>query len=133
MEHQYVGAGRRFVASLLDSVILGVAYGFISIASIAVLPETGAAIAYVIYLAGSIAYVVVYQAKTGQTLGKKVMSIKVVDAQGHTPGMLTFFLREILGKAVSGIIFGIGYLVILWDKNKQGLHDKIASTFVVRV
>ena len=61
------------------------------------------------------------------------MGIRVVDAQGKTPNMLTFFLREVVGKLVSGIILGIGYLIVLWDGRKQALHDKIASTYVVRV
>ncbi|HCB22768.1 TPA: RDD family protein, partial [Candidatus Daviesbacteria bacterium] len=45
----------------------------------------------------------------------------------------TFALREILGKLASGLILGIGYLMVAWDSKKQGLHDKIASTYVVRV
>jgi uncharacterized RDD family membrane protein YckC len=46
---------------------------------------------------------------------------------------MTFFLREIIGKIVSSIILFIGYLMILWDGKKQGLHDKIAGTVVIKV
>ncbi|KKQ59381.1 MAG: RDD domain protein, partial [Candidatus Daviesbacteria bacterium GW2011_GWA2_38_17] len=81
----------------------------------------------------AIGYYVWFQSRTGQTLGKKVMKIKVVNATGATPSLGTFALREILGKLASGLILGIGYLMVAWDSKKQGLHDKIASTYVVRV
>ena len=77
-------------------------------------------------------YWVVLQHKMGQTLGKKALGIKVVDIEGKTPTYMTFFLREVVGKLISGIILGIGYLMVIWDPNKQGLHDKIASTYVVK-
>jgi uncharacterized RDD family membrane protein YckC len=34
---------------------------------------------------------------------------------------------------ISGLILDLGYLWILIDENKQGWHDKIADTYVVRV
>jgi uncharacterized RDD family membrane protein YckC len=36
-----------------------------------------------------------------------------------------------VGKIISSLIFGIGFLMALFTNNKQSLHDKIASTFVV--
>jgi uncharacterized RDD family membrane protein YckC len=42
-------------------------------------------------------------------------------------------LREILGKFVSGITLGIGYLMVAFDAHKQGLHDKIADTCVIHL
>ena len=41
-------------------------------------------------------------------------------------------LREIVGKFVSAIAFFLGFLWIGWDGRKQGWHDKIAGTHVVR-
>lgn len=95
--------------------------------------KTGTTVGTIVNIILGLGYVVVYQAKAGQTLGKKVLGVKVVDVAGKTPSMLTFFLREVLGKTVSSLILLIGYLMILWDSKKQGLHDKIAGTYVVRV
>ncbi len=37
-----------------------------------------------------------------------------------------------IGKFVSEIVLLIGYVLVAFDKDKQGWHDKIASTYVVR-
>ena len=133
MNAQFVGFGRSFIAALIDGIIITVFSFLVGI----VLGLAGAnaqgALSYAVGLLLGIGYYVFYQSSAGQTLGKKVLGIKVVDAQGNKPTAITFFLREIIGKAVSGIILGIGYLMVLWDGKKQALHDKIASTYVVRV
>ena len=69
----------------------------------------------------------------GQTLGKMAVGIKVVNARGSIPGLGDAALREILGKIVSTIVICLGFLWIIWDGRKQGWHDKIAKTYVVRV
>jgi len=43
------------------------------------------------------------------------------------------FLREGIAKAVSEFISFLGLLWILWDKGRQGRHDKILSTHVVEI
>lgn len=138
---QYVGFGRRLVAAFLDGIIisvlgmlLGVILGVFGITS-ASTDGTSYSTNPVVLLASwaiAIGYVVFYQAKMGQTLGKKAMGIKVVDSNGKTPSALTFFIRDIIGKIVSTVILFIGYLMVLWDGKKQALHDKIAGTYVVR-
>ena len=65
------------------------------------------------------------------TLGKVVMGIKVTDQNGHRLDFAKALLRN-LSKIISGIVLGIGYLMIVFDDKKQGLHDKIADTYVVR-
>lgn len=41
-------------------------------------------------------------------------------------------LREVIGKWVSGLVFGLGYFWAIWDKDGQTWHDKIAGTVVVK-
>ena len=48
-------------------------------------------------------------------------------------GFGTTLLREIIGKIISSIIILLGYIWILFDGQRQGWHDKIASTYVVKV
>ena len=69
----------------------------------------------------------------GQTLGKMAVGIKVVNAEGSMPGLGIAALREIPGKIASFIVICLGFLWIIWDVRKQGWHDKIAKTYVVRV
>ena len=42
-------------------------------------------------------------------------------------------LREVIGKFLSKLILGIGYLLVAVDSRKQGLHDKIADTYVIKI
>lgn len=127
----YAGTGARFLAVLIDGLIL-FAVGYVLGLVLGGQEGENGALLQVLSIIVQIAYLVFYQGSTGQTVGKKVMKIKVVDANGNKPSYLTFFLRDYIGKAISAIIFFIGFFMILWDKNKQGLHDKIASTYVVK-
>lgn len=129
MQYQYIGFWRRVAATLLDWLILTAVSLLLGVF---LKGTTGSIILNIASIAISIGYVVGYQSYTGQTLGKKVMGIRVVDAQGNKPSAMTFFLRDVIGKMVSGLILGIGYLMVIWDSKKQALHDKIASTYVIK-
>ena len=67
----------------------------------------------------------------GQTVGKMLVGIKVVNAQGDTPGLGYAALREIPGKIVSTLGLFIGFFWVGLDPERQGWHDKIAGTYVV--
>jgi len=133
MNQRYAGFWIRFVAVLIDGILIGLINWVIGLLLQNTLGDAAANIALVISIGLSIGYYVVYQEKQGQTIGKKAMKIKVVTYDGKTPTMFTFFLREIIGKMISAVILLLGYLMVIWDKKKQGLHDKITNTYVVYV
>lgn len=133
MQFNYAGFGVRFLASLIDGIIIGLANTAINFMLKAILGDGAGSLSMILNLALSVAYYVWYQNKNGQTIGKKAMNIKVVTYEGKTPTMFAFFLRDIVGKIVSTITLFIGYLMVLWDPKKQSLHDKIAGTYVIRV
>jgi len=67
----------------------------------------------------------------GQSLGKRVLKIKLVSEDTGQPiGTLNAFLRDV-AHIVDGIICDIGYLFPLWDPKRQTLADKIMKTVVV--
>lgn len=66
----------------------------------------------------------------GTTPGKYLLGMYVVKESGARAGFWTMLFREWIGKAISGLVFGIGYLWIFLDKERQAWHDKIASTYV---
>lgn len=66
------------------------------------------------------------------TPGKWICSIKVVDEAGEQIGFGRSVGRN-LGKYISGLILGIGFMMAGWTHRKQALHDKMARTLVVRV
>lgn len=67
----------------------------------------------------------------GRTPGKMIMGIKVIRDTGEemTPGYA--FLRWV-GYLVSQIAFYLGFIWVAFDRRKQGWHDKIAGTLVVK-
>ena len=67
--------------------------------------------------------------RDGATIGKRLMRIKVLDAQGQPLGFGKAFLRELVKQALGGACF-ILLLWPLWDEQKQGLQDKIFGTHV---
>ena len=81
----------------------------------------------------SIVYYVYFTAYGGQTPGKMALRIKVVRTDSSSLTLGRAFYREIVAKFVSGIILGIGYLMVAFDEKKQGLHDRLADTYVVRL
>ena len=68
----------------------------------------------------------------GGTPGKLILGMRIVNEKGEYIGIPMAILRYI-GKILSGMILCIGYFMIAWDKKKQGLHDNIAQTYVIKV
>ena len=143
----YAGFGSRLLAAFIDGFILGIfnmVIGLVVGIPVGIMTANNpdnqvlaGMIGMVVQLMTLIinyAYFIYFIGKNGQTLGKKAMKIQVVNIDTHQPpGYANAFLREIIGKLISAIILGIGYLWMLWDPNKQTLHDKIAHTIVIKV
>lgn len=123
---EYIGFGIRLGAAVIDSIFTLAAMGALRFLFL------GAVTAFWINGFLPLLYWWLLTGLKGQTLGKMALGIKVVDKQGNIPGLGRAVLREILGKLVSIIVFYLGFLWIIWDKDKQGWHDKIASTYVVK-
>ena len=77
-------------------------------------------------------YFIYFHGTTGQMLGKRMAGLRVMQATGEPVRPGTAFLRWV-GCLVS--FFGVfaGFLWVAVDRRKQGWHDKIAGTVVVRV
>jgi uncharacterized RDD family membrane protein YckC/Tfp pilus assembly major pilin PilA len=123
---QWAGFWRRAAAYLLDGLILFI-------------PSVALAVAIGNELLGSLAQFILWGAyKVGlesgpkqATLGKRAMGVKVVGPTGERISAARAFGR-LLGMIPAGLILGIGFLMAGLTRRKQGLHDMIASTYVVR-
>ena len=73
-----------------------------------------------------------YQAgTTGQSLGKKVLHLRLVsDQTGQPIGPLMAFVRDIC-HIVDSVICYVGFLFPLWDAKRQTIADKIVGTVVI--
>ena len=128
-EPEYMGFWIRAAARLIDAavigaivVLMGIFYGPLSTKLTIILLSC---IVYPLYY-------VVPTGLSGQTLGKMALGIMVVYERDKPPGITKAIVREIFGKFVSEIPIFLGYLWIGRDDKKQGWHDHIASTHVVR-
>ena len=123
---EYMGFWIRLPALLIDVILLVIVGLVIRFA----LGES--TLTSVVSLAFNLGYAVILTAWRGQTVGKMALGIQVVDRDGNIPGIGAVLLREIVGKFLSGIALGLGYLWVAWDREKRGWHDHIAGTYVVR-
>jgi uncharacterized RDD family membrane protein YckC len=120
----------RFFAIVIDSIGVGIVSNIISgLVSSAPMSATGSSINTLI---GVLYFCYFWSAQGGgQTLGMRVLNIKVVRTDGSSLTILQAFIRYI-GLIVSIVCLFIGVIWAAFDANKQGWHDKIAGTYVVR-
>lgn len=133
--------GPRAGATLLDGLLVGaVAFvaAFVAVAAGAPVDTTGYVVVAVALLS-SLVYAPVLMCRpgehNGQTLGKQALSVRVVREDAQLMTASPALLREFIGKGLLGLVpfFTIvDYLFPLGDPRRQAIHDKLASTFVVR-
>ena len=128
---EYASRLHRFLAALVDGIIIGVAIvilGTIGVIDLGDPSTTDQVMEAVI----SFGYYILLTAAFGATLGKMALGMKVVDESGQKAGFFKVLIRETIGKIVSATILLLGYVWILFDGKRQGWHDKIGGTFVVK-
>ena len=118
--------GQRLVAYIIDTIVFVIVYLILFLISrpLAYVVATILSLVYFTYFEGS---------PSGQTIGKRLLGIRVIDFSAGGPiGYGRAFVRW-LGRILSGAICVLGYLWMLWDKEKQTWHDKFANDVVVPV
>ena len=151
---KYANIGSRFLALLIDSIILSVIFSIISVTYFGVIgmeyisflfSEVGVwnwniyrmlfgldyfffylLILTVIWL---LYYALFESSVRGATIGKMILGIKVVDENDRKLDFGTAFVRSI-GRIFSGFFY-IGYIIAFATEGNQALHDKIAGTYVI--
>lgn len=76
--------------------------------------------------------VIAFWVYMGATPGKMAMSARIVDADTGAPLTTWMAIVRYVGYFVSMIPFGVGFLWVAFDRRKQGWHDKMANSVVVR-
>jgi len=130
----------RAAAALLDSVIssalqFGMAFALGTITELSgasTLPMVQILIMLFSTLSG-VFYYVFFTGYSGQTPGKMALRLKVVRLDDTQVSYGQAFIRETIGKFISGIVLGIGYLMVALRNDKRGLHDLMADTRVIKI
>lgn len=149
---QFAGFWIRFVAYVIDGIILGVVGGAIEgglraagfrfanpeMFDFSAKPDVHAAwfeegdiLALILGTAVGIAYFAgMHASERGATLGKMVVGLRVVDSKGGrispARGIGRYF-----GTWLSGITLAIGYIMAGFHPQKRALHDVLADTYVI--
>ena len=146
-QRRYAGFWIRFVARVIDGMLLGVVgviirLPFLSIFSFgAIRGERGslAMLPVAIGLMGlltlinimiAVAYEVYFVSNKGGTLGKLALGLKIIRADGG-PVSINLALGRYFAMWISGIILMIGYIMAGFDPEKRSLHDRICETRVI--
>ncbi|MCM3666043.1 RDD family protein [Mesobacillus subterraneus] len=125
----------RFWAYLLDLIVIGSINRMIlnpvfraldvSLVEDGIISPMGLTTAVVFYL-----YFVLMTKFYGQTLGKMVFGLRVVELDGSRLSWGTVLFREWIGRFISATVMVL-YVVVAFTKKKQGLHDLFADTAVI--
>lgn len=157
MHSTFAGFWLRFVAYIIDTVIIYALQSFIfvpvfgllgisfasrsaqienmsdaeamgAIGAMAALSSAAILLSSVIAL---LYWTIMESSKYQATIGKLALGLKVTDMDGKSLDFVKALVRN-LCKILSGMIMGIGYIIAGFTEKKQGLHDIIANTLVVK-
>jgi uncharacterized RDD family membrane protein YckC len=157
MNATYAGFWLRLVAYIIDYVIIYVVQSFIFIPVLGLMGITFAAkmddmgtmsdaetmgmVGSMIAVAGATALLttiiallywsLMESSKYQATVGKIALGLKVTDLDGNSLDFVKSLIRNVC-KIISGMILFIGYIMAGFTEKKQGLHDIIAGTLVVK-
>ncbi|MGA2965744.1 MAG: RDD family protein [Terriglobales bacterium] len=142
----YGGFWIRVVACIIDSIILrivvapvGMIFGGLGLAGgmMGGIPHLGlgllgGGVTIIALLFGSWLYEAFMESSSYQaTLGKMICGLKVTDIYGNRISFERATGRH-FAKWLSGMVLGIGYIMVGFTERKQGLHDLVAGTLVRR-
>ena len=154
-EVRYAGFWLRFIAYIIDDIIIGFVGLLISIPFIGGIifsaigigdnPENAENIVKgitgilgsvfgmvaVVLILGWLYFALMESSKTQATLGKMALGLKVTDLEGN-PISFARATGRYFGKILSGMILYIGYILAGLTEKKQAMHDMIAGCLVVR-
>jgi len=137
--YEYAGFWIRVGATLIDTVLLMLVtlplltytHGWNSFFDPARGLVAGVADFLISYIVPAVAIVVFWMHRQA-TPGKMIVSATIVDAKTGGPLTVRQSIGRYLGYFVSTIPFGLGLIWVAFDQKKQGWHDKLAGTVVIR-
>ncbi len=138
----YAGAGKRLMAKIIDLVFMFVMATIVDGLSRRLFPAAQGVggnidkvyiVTMLIDMLLGMAYLTWFVGKFGATPGKMVFSLKVVTPSGGKVGYGPAFGRYWAESVVIWHTVMLGYLPILFDSQKRGLHDRICNTRVVKI
>lgn len=127
---EYAGFWIRFVASLIDSMMVGIVFYTLAIALFMDIytPSPNQGFSFLIQW---MYFAYMESSKWQATFGKMAMGIKVTNMHGERIGFAQATGRH-FAKILSAILLLIGFIMAAFTEKKQALHDILADTLVVK-
>ncbi|WP_406159786.1 RDD family protein [Streptomyces sp. NBC_00882] len=126
----YANWGQRFLGTLVDMLVFVVPYVLAGIGAANKMPAL-AIIGYLIVI-GLAIWLLIMEGRTGQTLGKKALGIRLVrESDGQPLGVGMAFVRR-LAHFLDSLACYLGWLWPAWDAKRQTFADKVCSSIVIR-
>jgi uncharacterized RDD family membrane protein YckC len=122
--YELADIGTRFLAALIDVLIVGFFSGII----FSIFSNPGGVLSFLLSVGY---YWYFWTHNKGQTPGKSLMKIRVIKKDGSPIQDADAIIRAV-GYYISAAFLLLGFLWAFWDENRQGWHDKLASTYVVK-
>ena len=139
---RYATLGERFIAVVIDLILLAIVtaiilipFGIVSLIS----AQLGSPLGW--FFGGAqflwfflwIVYFTYFESTTGQTIGKRMMSIKVIGENNQHVNLGMVLVRNIL-RIIDWlpILYLIGFIVIIFTGKKQRIGDLAARTIVIK-
>lgn len=141
-ETRYVGFWARLLAFVLDSIWVGIVLGIVVAAffgqaylsAMAAQPGQGSGMgaAFFVQIILPAALIIAFWVYKSATPGKMLLSAEIVDAKTLGKPSAGQLVVRYIGYYISSLALMLGFLWIAFDGRKQGWHDKIAGTLVVK-
>lgn len=130
--YELAGLVNRLMANIIDNFLLFIPLFIIQMILFSSDPPLPFHLINVVILAVPVAYQWYFLSRRdGQTPGKFAMGIRVIRTDGAEISDVDALIRGV-GYYVSNLVFSLGFIWALFDKNNQTWHDKMARTYVVR-
>lgn len=138
-EIHYAGFWIRVGAYFVDVVVMIIPVYLVAFLLRASMPASGPAQHFVVQGTDSfmnliiwwVYFAVLHSSVWQASVGKKVLGLKVTDLEGRRISFGRATGRYFAG-ILSALLLCVGYMMVGWTQKKQGLHDKIAGTYVVK-
>ena len=135
-ELKYAGFWIRFLAQIIDSIIIGVASSLLFGSSASSVANADGMMSVNVNLTGwqtlvPVLYIILFWIWKGATPGKMALGLRIVQENGEKLGWGRAIGRY-FAYFVSAFALCIGFLWIGFDSKKQGWHDKLAKTVVIK-
>jgi uncharacterized RDD family membrane protein YckC len=128
---QYASFGKRFLAALLDGVILSIINILVGFVLGLILGDAGTQVGSLVGILIAWLYYAYQESSDKQaTIGKQALKIVVTDLEGKRIDFVKATIRY-FSKIISALILLIGYIMAAFTEKKQALHDIIAGTLVL--